>query len=463
MKAGAVFSGARVWGILCGIIKTKLVALWLGPEGIGLLGIFNTTIDTVSTATGLELRNSSVRSIALSVGNRDLLARQAAVVEKCSAAAGLLGAVVMSALAPLLSQWFFNSPSRWWCFLVLSGCMLFNAMMNGTQAIMQGTGALKALARSSVWGATIGTIVSIPLFRFFGESSVCWSLLAYSLATFIAARVLRVRTRRIEVAYREAIKEGRSFLRLGVYMAVAAWVANAANLLFMAWLSHTSSVAEVGYYQAGNTLVVRYVGIIFGAVAMEYYPRLSAHSDSKWRMEVFVNHEITLLMTVLAPLVIWMMVLKGLLVGLLYSREFEATIPYIAWAIQGCAFRAASFSMAYVMLARGDGRKFMAVESADAVIGLGLNIVCYHFMGIAGLGVAYAVWYFGYMLITGTVYRGVYKMHLRRGVAGMISACVVAGALAFIACELLPMLWSVGVAAVLTMPFIFAFARMIRR
>lgn len=347
--------------------------------------------------------------------------------------------------------------------MVLSGSLLFNAMMNGTQAIMQGTGALKALARSSVWGATIGTIVSIPLFRYFGESSVCWSLLAYSVATFLAARYLRVRIKPVSVSFGTALKEGRSFLRLGVYMAIAAWVANAANLIFMAWLSHTASVEEVGYYQAGNTLVVRYVGIVFGAVAMEYYPRLAAHSDSRRRVEVFVNHEIMLLMIVLAPLVMWMMAGKELLVDLLYSREFGATVPYIAWAIQGCAFRSVAFSMAYVMLARGDGRRFVAVETLDATIGLGLNILWYHYMGIAGLGIAYAIWYAGYMAITAAVYSGVYKMRLRRGVIMAILACVASGALVFGIIELSSTLPGVAAAALLSVPFAVAFVRIMRR
>ena len=36
VKATGLFGGTQVFTILCSIIKTKLVAIWLGAEGVGL-------------------------------------------------------------------------------------------------------------------------------------------------------------------------------------------------------------------------------------------------------------------------------------------------------------------------------------------------------------------------------------------------------------------------------------------
>ena len=40
MKAMGLFGGVQIAGILCSIIRTKLVAMWIGPVGVGLFGLF---------------------------------------------------------------------------------------------------------------------------------------------------------------------------------------------------------------------------------------------------------------------------------------------------------------------------------------------------------------------------------------------------------------------------------------
>lgn len=438
LGVAAIFSGARALGIVCSIIKTKLVSLWLGAEGVGLFGIYNSTVDTVATLTGMELRGSSVREVALCRGNRHRLALIAAVVRRWSLVAGVLGALVIIAAAPFLSEWFFHTPRRWWEFALLSGCLLLNAAINGEQAVMQGSGAIRDVARASVGASVLGLALSVPLYRFLGLDSVMLSLLVYSAAGLLFTMRYRVRTRRVSVSRREMTRSGGGFVRLGICMAMAAFITNVANLVFLGWLNAEASTAEVGYYQAGTTLVIRYVGLIFGAVAMEFYPRLSANSFSPGRMSLFVSHELVLLLLMLCPVTMLFILFRDIMVSLLYAPGFEVIVPMISWAIIGCTLRALSFCMAYCILARGDGRIYILVESVDCCVGLTLNIFFYNAMGLEGLGVAYIAWYAFYSLITGIVYRKRYRLTLGRKAAGMTGLSVACGLGALALVELFP-------------------------
>ena len=49
LKAMAIFGGVRMLQIIFGVVRTKLIAIWLGPAGVGLFGIFNGAVDTVRT------------------------------------------------------------------------------------------------------------------------------------------------------------------------------------------------------------------------------------------------------------------------------------------------------------------------------------------------------------------------------------------------------------------------------
>ena len=39
MKAMGIFGGVQMIGIICSIVRTKLVAMWIGPVGMGLFGL----------------------------------------------------------------------------------------------------------------------------------------------------------------------------------------------------------------------------------------------------------------------------------------------------------------------------------------------------------------------------------------------------------------------------------------
>ena len=47
VKAMGVFGSIQVFNILCSVIRTKLVALWIGPAGMGLFAIFNSAVDMI--------------------------------------------------------------------------------------------------------------------------------------------------------------------------------------------------------------------------------------------------------------------------------------------------------------------------------------------------------------------------------------------------------------------------------
>ncbi|MDE6171060.1 MAG: hypothetical protein K2F68_07880, partial [Duncaniella sp.] len=63
-KTMGLFGGIQVFSILCGLVRTKLVAVWLGTSGVGMFAIFTSALTLVSNLSQLNLRTSAVRTIA---------------------------------------------------------------------------------------------------------------------------------------------------------------------------------------------------------------------------------------------------------------------------------------------------------------------------------------------------------------------------------------------------------------
>lgn len=459
-----LFSGMQAVGILCSLVKMKLVALWLSATGVGLFGIFSSTADTVATFTDLGIRQSAVRDIAAQQRHTSRLATVVAVVRRWSLWAGLLGSLIVSGGSVFLSELFFGVPDHWPEFVLLSVVMLLNSLINGEQAILQGTGSVKRLAAGVTYGTVAGLALSIPMFRFMGEASVVPSILAYSAAILTALALFRYRPAdKIRITTGEAWRKGGAFIRLGVMMSIATFISNMAHLLFTAYLARYGSTQEVGYFQAGNTLVIRYVGLLLTSVGYEFYPRLAAHVGNPRRSATFVSHEIVLLTLVLTPVILLFLVCRTLIVPLLYSYDFMPVVPFISWAILCCIFRGVGWSIGTTIMARGDGKIYILTESLDSVVGLTLNVIFYRLFGLAGIGMSYIIWYAVYMGITAVVYYFRYDMRLTRGAILLPVLSTAVCFMGFGICESLPWwagaVYTAGFTALYAIPIVRLYRR----
>jgi len=411
VKALSVFGGTQVVGVLCSVVRTKFIAVLIGPVGVGLFAIYNSVIEMVAGATQLSMRQTAVRDVAQALPSE--VGGIAASVRWWGRRLGLVGAAVMLAASPLLSLASFGDASRWWAFASLSACMLFMSVTGAEQALMQGTGRLSALAKSMVCASVIGTALSLPLFYFFGEGGIVPSLMLFSLTALVCAVGINDVPSRRQTSM-ESRERGRGFLRLGVSMTISSLAATGMSYAFLSYLTQVAGEDATGIYQAGYTLTVKYVGLVFTALAMDYYPRLSSLCHRRRMTSVFISHQASLLMCVIAPMVVIFVSADSLFLRLLYSGGFMAALPMMAISIGGVVFRALSYCYAYLIVARGDGKVYILTEVTSCAIGLSLNIIGYRCGGLAGVGLSYVVWYVIYTVMCREVCRRRYGVDISR-------------------------------------------------
>ena len=417
MKAMGLFGGVQVADILCSIIRTKLVALWIGPVGTGLFGLFNNALEMISIGTNLGIRSSSVRDIsqAHEQNSTTIVARMVTVVRKWSLWLGLAGALLTLALAPLLSQVTFGNTTHIWGFVALSIAVLLQALTNGEYAVLQGTARLKRLASVTLWGTIAGLVVSIPLFYLLRERSILPSIIAYATALAVFAWLFRNRDYApVAVSNKETFNLGKSFVKLGIYMTLGNFASILASYVFNAWLNIDAGTEVVGLYQAGYTLINKYTGLILTALGMEYYPRLARVAESRLRLRAFVSQEINVSIAVMAPVVALFILLRELVVWILYTPEYNSILSFVSWGMIGTVLRTLSWCLAFTILAKGDGKTYLWTEVASAIINLVLNILFYRWWGLTGLGIAFLVSYLLYTLIIAVVYFKNYRLTVTR-------------------------------------------------
>lgn len=413
----------QVLSQLCSVVRNKLIAIWIGPVGVGLVILFNSVSDLVGVFTRLNIDQSSQRDIA-SAADEATTARLSHVVHRWSVWLGLLAWLLMCLASPLLSRWSFGDYSRWSDFCLLGVVPFLMSVAFGYQAVMKGCRRFGQLASVSALIAIGGIAVSVPLIWLLREQSIIWIILSYALCMYVGSRLWRVRLPRVTMSVREVWHTGMSFVRLGFFITVGYGAVYLANYLFVLYLNNYADTTRLGLYQAGFLLLTNYVGAIFNGVWTEYFPRLSSAIHSRRATEVTVSHRISMTAWTLLPVMTLFMVFDEVIVRLIYSSAFLDIIPYITLGMSAMGLRAASWCIQHTVLARGDGKMYVVTEIASCTLCLVLNIIGYSRWGFFGLGVSYIIWYALFLAGVWWVYRYRYGYRLR----GRVMVPVLVGA-----------------------------------
>ena len=415
IKTMGMFGSIQVFNILCSIIRTKLIALWIGPVGMGLFAIFNSAIDMIGNISNLGLRTSSIRNISQETNNGSALNTICTAVRRWSLVLGIIGAIAIAALSPLLSQMSFGDKNHIWGYIALSIAVLANTLTNGEHSILQGTSLLRKLAKASLYGAFTGLLLSIPLFYFLGENSIIPSIICYSLSILLFSYLLRNKDLGIRgetLSVKDTINLGKDFLKLGIFITLTDIASQITNYAFISYLNNASSTEMVGYYQTGYTLIAKYTALIFSSLGVEYFPRLSKVSHSNIRLNTFVSQEINIVLMILTPVIIAFILCRRLIISILYSPDFFIIETFISVGIIGMIFRAISWCMAFVILAKGKGKIFFITEIISTITFLLIYIPAFKFFGLNGFGLAFLLWYLLYAIIIALVYYRLFKLRL---------------------------------------------------
>jgi len=197
----------------------------------------------------------------------------------------------------------------------------------------------------------------------------------------------------VKVSAARTIAEGKGMLTMGFTISLSVLLSVGASYVVRIFISRTGGLADVGLYNAGFSMVTIYVGMIFSAMATDYYPRLSALSHDKALSNQTINQQAEIAVLILGPILIVFMVFIHWVVILLYSIKFVAINNMILWAALGMFFKAIIWSIGFLFLAKGDIKIYFWNEFASNIYTLILNLIGYRLYGLTGMGISFFISY----------------------------------------------------------------------
>ncbi|MFA6769903.1 MAG: oligosaccharide flippase family protein [Bacteroidales bacterium] len=428
-KATSLFGGVKVIQIFLTLLRGKIIALLLGPSGVGLNSLFMSPITMISNITSLGLNFSAVRDIAKANESGDI--NKLSIIIKifkrwilATAVIGLLSVVVFSRI---LSNYTFKNPDYTISFVLLSFVVFFGALTSGNASILQGTRNLKSYAMHSLAGSFVALIVSAPLYYFYGTNGIVPALIISSIITFFYSvyYVLKVKTANVNISINETYKGGKEMLQLGLTMMLATSIGSAVHYFINTFISSHGSIADLGFYQAGMSIISQSVGLVFSAMAIDYYPRLAAISEDNNKVRKMANQQGEITMLITAPVLASVIIFTPLVINILLSSDFLIIINFIRVLSLGMIFKAASYSIGAISFAKGDKKVFFFLEGIymNASILL-FSILGYKINGLMGLAIGYLLMHLIYFVIINIVTYVKYDFYISKDLIKILSISI---------------------------------------
>jgi O-antigen/teichoic acid export membrane protein len=259
---------------------------------------------------------------------------------------------------------------------------------------------LQFLAKANLIGSALGLITTIPLYYIYGIDGIVPGIIVASITTLILSWYFsqKINVQPVKVSYIRSLAEGKNLLSLGFMISLSGIMEAGIGYIVLIFISHTGGAAQVGLYNAGFAIINTYVGLVFTAMGTDYYPRLSAVAHDNKLSKQAINQQAEIALLILAPILIVFMVFINWVVILLYSSKFVAINEMIYWAALGMFFKAASWSIAFIFLAKGTKRLFFWNELISKMYLLGFNLLGYYLFGLKGLGISFMMVFFVYLI-----------------------------------------------------------------
>lgn len=387
--------GAQVVTLATGFIRTKIIAMLIGPTGVGLVGVLSAFNGNLTALVGWGLGTSGVRTIA-GAGDADK-ATKIAAVRHFGAILSWLGLLVM-----VVSFW----PIGWVTFksndyaveIFIAGLAIPLAIATSMwSALLQANGHLRTLAKSQVLSALIGLLLGLPLIYFFGSKGIAASILlaaaAPALITWRAAR-----SRCLSSADTADPEDVKALVRLGGALMVVGLSAQASAYVVRLVIIRHEGLAAAGYYQAAFAIAGSLPGFVFMAMGADFFPRIAAAKDEDEAQEL-TERQIQAGLLLALPLIVTLLTMGELCIKLLYANTFDAAIPLLTWMVWGVFLRLISWPMGYWMLARGSSATVILAETIGNIILALMPIMLMPFYGLPGAAMGFLLGYLSYTVI----------------------------------------------------------------
>jgi PST family polysaccharide transporter len=391
--------------IIAGILVSKFIAVFIGAEGMALIGNLRNFLSAVQSVAIAGLYKGVVKFIDKFKNNSIELGKTLSTVFYLGFFASMLLAFLCYYNAEYINSLIFQGNYKYtYVIEILAIVLPFYALNMFVFAIMNGFSKYKILFIINIIGQVLGLLVTILLIW---QDNIDGALVAVVIAPALnlLISIVGILYRKNLMNYLKISDFSFSVLNnLSPYMIMALVSSIAIPIVLIIirnYLITEIGLKEAGYWQAMNRVSDYYLMFINSLMVLYILPRFAEINTKKeFRKEVFSFYKTIMPIFALILLVIYLS--RSLLVSLLFTQDFQPVEELFGYQILGDFMRVLSMVIAYQFLAKKMFAHFIVLEIFLFVIIYFTSIYFIDLYGLKGAVMGHCLSYimhFGIILL----------------------------------------------------------------
>lgn len=395
LKAVGIVGGAQVITIIIGVLKTKVVAVLLGPAGVGLIGVFQSTIDLLRQCTSFGINFSGVKEIAEASATNDQLriSKAITVLRHWAIYTGLFGMIIGILFCVPLSEFAFGDDKYALHIAIVSVLLLITSVSSAQLALLQGLREMGQMAKASIYGSIIGLILTLPLYWFWGVDAIIPTMILSGVISLVLSWKFarKIPVINIKLTFKETIVGGLSMARLGFFIVATSIIVTFTMYVIRSIVAKKMGIDAVGCFQAVYTITNLYMGLILNAMLADFFPRLSAINKDNVASNFLINEQLELAIVISGPMIVLLIAVAKLVIQILFSPEFLMAVPVLQWQLLGSFFAIISWAIGVMFLSKNKGNYGMIIEGVWSFVYFLFVYFQWERFGFNSLGIGFLI------------------------------------------------------------------------
>lgn len=398
--------------MLTALVTAKMVSIYLGPVGLGIIGQLNSFIVIVlGLATG-SINNGVIKYVAEYTGfpqkQKEIITTSVTITIICTVVLSL----VIIGFHGYWSDYIFGIGNDFKSIIILFGfTLIFYALYSLSIAIINGLQDYKKYNLINILASLCGLIFTLILIHFGKLKGALFAMVTYQSISFLIAMFTMKNQVAFKVRELFVFNNKKTYINL-LGFSLMSLVTTAsmplAQIYIRTFITHNVGSVSTGYYEAVSRISGVYLTLITTTLSVYYLPRLSALTDKQQlKHEIFSGYKLIIPILVVMSGVIYFT--RLFIIKVAFTNDFMEMESYFLPQLVGDFFKIASWLLAFLMLAKAMVKIFILTEIAFTA---SLILFTQYFVvkfGGEGAIIAYCLNYFFYFVTMLFVARNYFK------------------------------------------------------
>lgn len=389
--------------MITGFVSIKVVAVYIGPSGLALMGQMQSFIGMMSSIASAGVNNGVVKYTAEHYDDEQTKQKIWSSALKISLVLIVPMAIAIIFLSNFVSLKLLHTTDYGSIFIIFAVSIVFFVLNGLLTSILNGQKEIKRLTVLSIVGALLGLVVTITLvvnYKLYG--ALIAAIVSQSIVFFVTLGfVLKSSWFKLSQFLGGMDKEyAKKLLKFSAMTLTSAISIPLSHMYLRDYIGTNIGWDEAGYWQAIWRISETYLMLITATLSIYYLPKLSSIKDrDEFKKELLYGYKIIMPIVVIMALGIY--IFRDFLITLLFTQKFAPMSELFFYQLIGDVIKIAAWLLAYIMLAKAKTKMFIYSELFFVLNFVILSVMFMNFYGIKGITISFMV---NYMMYLGFLY-----------------------------------------------------------